>query len=94
MLQEKDIIKAIAQEWRSLPPEEKCFWDEEARNDKLRYVREKSSFTGQWNIPKRRAKKNPLAPKRPMSAFLKYSQTRRKLVKKENPDMSNTDVSR
>jgi hypothetical protein len=29
-----------------------------------------------------------------MSAFLKYSQTRRTLVKQENPDMSNTDVSR
>jgi hypothetical protein len=29
-----------------------------------------------------------------MSAFLKYSQTRRSIVKKDNPDMSNTDVSR
>ena len=29
-----------------------------------------------------------------MSAFLKYSQTRRSLVKQQNPDMSNTDVSR
>ena len=29
-----------------------------------------------------------------MSAFLKYSQTRRSLVKHQNPDMSNTDVSR
>mmetsp|Transcript_42534 Transcript_42534/g.102867 ORF Transcript_42534/g.102867 Transcript_42534/m.102867 type:complete len:152 (+) Transcript_42534:31-486(+) len=29
-----------------------------------------------------------------MSAFLKYSQTRRAKVKQDNPDMSNTDVSR
>jgi hypothetical protein len=29
-----------------------------------------------------------------MSAFLKYSQTRRNVVKEENPDMANTDVSR
>ena len=29
-----------------------------------------------------------------MSAFLKYSQTRRATVKHDNPDMSNTDVSR
>jgi HMG (high mobility group) box len=29
-----------------------------------------------------------------MSAFLKFSQSRRTEVKKENPDMSNTDVSR
>lgn len=29
-----------------------------------------------------------------MSAFLKYSQKRRAMVKEKNPDMSNTDVSR
>jgi hypothetical protein len=57
-------------------------------------VREKSAYKGPWDLPKRRAKKHPLAPKRPMSAFLKYSQTRRSIVKEENPDMSNTDVSR
>lgn len=45
-------------------------------------------------IPKRRAKKHPLAPKRPMSAFLKFSKIQRPIVKKDNPDMGNTDVSR
>lgn len=44
-------------------------------------------------IPKRRAKKHPLAPKRPMSAFLKFSQNRRQRVKRENPELKNTDVS-
>jgi membrane protein involved in colicin uptake len=29
-----------------------------------------------------------------MSAFLKYSQQRRKYVKEQNPDMANTDISR
>lgn len=29
-----------------------------------------------------------------MSAFLKYSQKRRSVIKKDNPDMGNTDVSR
>ena len=46
------------------------------------------------SVPKRRAKKHPLAPKRPMSAFLKYSISRRKAVKADNPDMNNTDISR
>jgi hypothetical protein len=59
-----------------------------------RFVREKSEYNGPWEQKKRRAKKHPGAPKRPMSAFLKYSQTRRAVVKKDNPDMSNTDVSR
>jgi len=57
-------------------------------------MRQKAAYKGPWDVPKRRAKKHPLAPKRPMSAFLKYSQTRRKHVKEQNPDMSNTDVSR
>jgi hypothetical protein len=59
-----------------------------------RYVREKSEYKGIWKLPKRRAKKHPLAPKRPMSAFLKYSQKRRTMVKVQNPNMSNTDISR
>ena len=59
-----------------------------------RFVREKNDYKGPWNLPKRRAKKHPLAPKRPMSAFLKYSQNKRSDVKEQNPDMSNTDVSR
>lgn len=87
-------MKYVAAEWRNLTVQQRAFWDEEARNDKVRYVREKAEYKGPWNIPKRRAKKHPLAPKRPMSAFLKYSQKRRTRVKQENPDMSNTDVSR
>jgi len=53
----------------------------------LSFVREKEQYKGEWIIPKRRAKKDPRAPKRPMSAFLKYSKTRRSKVKEDNPDM-------
>ena len=94
LCQGEDAIKAVAEMWRSLSREERAFWDEESRNDKVRYMKEKAKYSGPWNIPKRRAKKHPLAPKRPMSAFLKYSQTRRKAVKVDNPDMNNTDISR
>ena len=87
-------MKYVADEWKCLTDQQRAFWDEEARNDKLRFVRENAEYKGPLNIAKRRAKKHPGAPKRPMSAFLKYSQTRRKDVKEENPDMSNTDVSR
>lgn len=90
----KEILQHVADAWKELSTKEKGDWDEAARSDKMRYVREKSAYKGVWDIPKRRAKKHPLAPKRPMSAFLKYSQTRRTDVKKDNPDMSNTDVSR
>lgn len=87
-------IQHVAEAWRTLSSADRAFWDEEARKDKLRFSQEKAAYKGPWEPPKRRAKKHPLAPKRPMSAFLKYSQSRRAHVKKENPDMSNTDVSR
>ena len=89
-----DLLKIFATSWKSLSEKEKAYWDEEARNDKVRFVQEKAAYKGTWNIPKRRAKKHPEAPKRPMSAFLKFSKTRRKTVREENPDVSNTDVSR
>eukprot|EP00977_Amphora_coffeiformis_P011172 scaffold2671_cov167-Amphora_coffeaeformis.AAC.10 len=90
----KEVLNLVASEWRKLSDGDRAFWDEEARNDKVRFVREKEQYKGEWVIPKRRAKKDPRAPKRPMSAFLKYSKTRRSKVKEENPDMSNTDISR
>jgi hypothetical protein len=89
-----EVLKIVAEEWKQLSDRERAYWDEEARNDKVRFVREKKDYTGPWCLPKRRAKKHPLAPKRPMSAFLKYSQQKRPMVKASNPDMSNTDVSR
>ena len=37
---------------------------------------------------------DPSAPKRPMSAFLLYSQLLRTTVRAEHPDLKNTDISR
>lgn len=87
-------MNTVAKEWKSLSKADRAYWDEESRNDKVRFVTEKSEYKGPMVLPKRRAKKHPLAPKRPMSAFLKYSKKRRQYVKANNPDMNNTDVSR
>ena len=89
-----DLLKIFATAWKILSDKDRAYWDEEARNDKVRFVQEKAVYKGTWNTPKRRAKKHPGAPKRPMSAFLKFSKGRRKTVKEENPDVCNTDVSR
>ena len=70
-------------------------WDEKARQDKARYEEEKKMYTGPWKVPaKRRAPKDPNAPKRPMSAFLAFSHEKRAIVREENPKMNNVDVSR
>lgn len=56
---------------------------------------EKSAYTGPWKVPaKRRSEKDKNAPKRPMSAFLAYSHSRRAEIRAANPEMDNIDVSR
>ena len=57
-------------------------------------MQEKAAYTGPWNVTKRRAKKHPLAPKRPMSAFLAFSRQKRQEIKAANPAIDNTDISR
>ena len=32
------VLKVLAQEWRELSDRDRAYWDEEARNDKVRYV--------------------------------------------------------
>ena len=50
---------------------------------------------GPWKIPSNKRKtKDPSAPKRPMSAFLAYSNSRRAALKREHPKSTNADLSR
>ncbi len=69
-------------------------WEEKARLDKERYNLEKERYTGPWQVPYKRAKKDPTAPKRPMSAFLYYSQVKRSSIKEKYKGMKNTEISR
>ena len=79
---------------RGLSPDDRAYWDNIAAKDKQRYMVEKASYTGPWQVPWKRAKKDPSAPKRPMSAFLYFSQGKRKSIKDANPELKNTEVSR
>ena len=54
-------------------------------------------YSGPWKVPSggKRAKKDPEAPKRPMSAFLDYSKTFRSQVIRDNPHVKdNKEISR
>lgn len=89
-----NISKRSAEMWKTLSAEERGHWNEVADKDKERYNMEKALYTGPWQVPWKRAKKDPSAPKRPMSAFLYFSQGRRSQIKAANPDLRNTQVSR
>ncbi|KAL7429493.1 hypothetical protein ACHAXH_004085 [Discostella pseudostelligera] len=68
-----------------------------AETEKKRFANERDALCKAHKGPlarKIRAKKNPLAPKRPMSAFLMYAQQKRRPLQTENPAMSNADISR
>ena len=86
----------VSEAWKKLPTEEKAHWEERARKDKVRYEIEKSMYSGPWKVPAGRGRtpKDPDAPKRPMSAFLAFSNKRRASVKASNPDASNAELSK
>lgn len=80
----------VSQSWKSLSEGERAPWIEMGRVDRERYEREKASYKGPWKIPD---VKDPDAPKKPMSAFLAFSNERRKIVARANPNMSGTQIS-
>ena len=59
--------------------------------DKARYQAEKDMFKGSWKVKRR---KDPNAPKRPMSAYLAFSNSRRAIATKENPVATNSEISK
>lgn len=89
-----EISRRSAHMWKLLSPEDRRYWDDVAAKDKQRYLAEKASYVGPWQVPYKRAKKDPSAPKRPMSAFLHFTKGRRSQIKSKNPDMKNTEVSK
>jgi hypothetical protein len=62
-----DVSRRSATIWRNLSAKERAHWDEVADQDKERYLAQKEAYTGPWQVPLQRTKKNPDAPKRPMS---------------------------
>jgi hypothetical protein len=89
------VAKLVSEAWKNLSPKERGVYEEMSRLDKERYDIEKETYTGPWKILKQRKRlKDPDAPKRPMSAFLMYSNGKRAAVKREKPSLSNADISR
>jgi len=89
-----EVAKMVSQAWKALPETEREKWEEMARQDKARYEMEKSMYTGPWKVPATKRSKDPKAPRRPMSAFLSFSNSKRTFVKKKYKDANNAEVSR
>jgi hypothetical protein len=59
----EQVSKRSAEMWKNITSEERAYWDDLASKDKERYMLEKAAYTGPWQIPYKRAKKDPSAPK-------------------------------
>lgn len=85
----------MSKAWKALPTEERNKWDKIAARDKERFEMEKAMYKGPWKVPvSAKPTKDPDAPKRPMSAFLSFSNNKRSCVKRENPKIPNAGISR
>jgi len=88
-----NVARIVSEEWKNLPLAERKVWEEKAQLDKRRYELEKAMYKGPWRV-KARSKKDPTAPKKPMSAYLSYANSKRLMVRSKNPTASNAEVSK
>ena len=80
----------VSKSWKLLDKSERSKWEKMAREDKVRYEREKASYKGPWKVPN---VKFEYGPKKPMSAFLAFGNERRGVIAESNPRLSNAEIS-
>ncbi len=76
-----DIMRPIADMGRPLSDEQKAPWVAMSSQDIARYDQEMTNYDGLLRVPNKRAKKDPVGPKRAMPAFFFYSQENRPKIK-------------
>jgi hypothetical protein len=87
----------LSNQYKALPEKEMKKWVKKAEQDKIRYQEEMKHY-----VPveepgggrRKKAKKDPNAPKRNMSAYFLYSVHIRPTIKEENPDASFGEIAR
>lgn len=91
-----EFSKKCAEKWKTMGPKEKKRFEEIAERDKLRYEKELAAMPAGAGSPKKRgkAKKDPNAPKRPLSAFFMFCQEFRSVIKKQNPTFGIGDIAK
>lgn len=76
-----------------MPEADRAVWNEMSRVDKARYDYEMQDYNHARKLSKTNIR-DPNAPRRPMSAFLAFSNRRRARLKRENPTATNADLSK
>jgi hypothetical protein len=75
--------------------EERETWEAKSSVDKARYESEMATYKVATKLSSsKKPRKDPNAPRRPMSAFLAFSNKRRAALKRQTPDATNSDLSK
>jgi uncharacterized short protein YbdD (DUF466 family) len=90
-----EFSKKCAERWKQMTDKEKKRFAEMADKDKIRYDREMATYTPPGGQPvSKKKKKDPNAPKRPLSAFFIYCADERGGVKAIHPSYSVGEVAK
>mmetsp|Transcript_21998 Transcript_21998/g.61225 ORF Transcript_21998/g.61225 Transcript_21998/m.61225 type:complete len:196 (-) Transcript_21998:355-942(-) len=91
-----DVARLLSQQYRAMTDKEMKKWTKKAEADKIRYQEEMKHYTPaeEPGGKRKKAKKDPNAPKRNMSAYFLYSVHIRPQIKDENPEASFGDIAR
>ena len=85
----KDIMTELGKRWKKLSDSDKLKWEKAADNDKKRYETELQKFYTDY--PEEVKKEKPKI-KKPMSAYVIFSNIKREEVKKSNPELSPKEI--
>jgi hypothetical protein len=80
--------KIAGSEWKQLSSEERAKYEKMAAADKTRYQNEMKDYVPPKGESKAKPKKDPNAPKKPLTSFMLFSNEFRSQIKKENPGIS------
>lgn len=90
-----DVSKECSRAWKSLPVEQRQYWDYVSNQEKEEYIRQKAAYKGPWRVATGKVKKkNVGAPKRSPPAFFLYLKAKRPSIKARFPEMSSKEVVR
>jgi len=84
-VQVTEISKKCSQKWKTMTDEEKKRFFELAQKDAERYQAEVAAYGGD-DRKRKRAKKDPNAPKRALSAFFFFSNEKRNEIQQSHPE--------
>ncbi|XP_062911164.1 high mobility group protein B2-like isoform X6 [Mobula hypostoma] len=87
-----EFSKKCSERWKIMSSKKKAKFEDLVKNDRARYDWEMKNYVPQEGDKKK--KKDPSAPKRPLSAFFIFCSDKRPKVKSESPGMSIGDIAK